>query len=102
MIKPVSRTCELVYEVVREIPLGKVSTYGDIAKKAGVSNPRLVGNCLHQNPYPQSVPCHRVVNVSGRLAPAFAFGGPEKQREMLQKEGVDFKGELVNLTTSRW
>lgn len=101
MLKPVSTTCELVYDVVREIPRGKVMTYGDVAKKANLSNPRIVGNCLHHNPYPQSVPCHRVVNAQGRLAPAFAFGGPENQRVLLEEEGVIFSRENVDLTQSR-
>lgn len=101
-INPHSKACELVYEVVREIPKGKVSTYGDIAKLSGVNSPRLVGSCLHVNPYPQSVPCHRVVNAAGKLAPTFAFGGAEKQREMLQAEGVAFTGDIVDLSTSRW
>ena len=98
-----SPTCELVYDAVRQIQAGKVSTYGDVAKKCGGLNPRVVGNCLHQNPYPMSVPCHRVVNAAGRLAPAFAFGGPERQREILENEGVVFteKG-LVDFERSRY
>lgn len=101
MLRPVSPTCELVYEIVREIPRGMVSTYGDVAKRAGIGNPRVVGNCLHRNPYPNSVPCHRVVNVSGRCAPAFAFGGARKQRQMLEAEGVLFRGHLVELSLHR-
>lgn len=101
MLNPVSPTCELVYDVVRQIPKGKVMTYGDVAKKAKISNPRVVGNCLHRNPYPQSVPCHRVVNAQGRLAPAFAFGGPERQRQILEEEGVVFAKENVDLSASR-
>jgi O-6-methylguanine DNA methyltransferase len=102
MFAPPSKTCERVYEVVSEIPVGKVATYGDIAKLAGVTNPRVVGNCLHRNPYPTSVPCHRVVNAAGRLAPAFAFGGAEKQRERLASEQVAFNKGRVDLKVSRW
>ncbi len=102
MLSAPSETCEKVYDVVRQIPTGKVATYGDIAKLAGISNPRVVGNCLHHNPYPISVPCHRVVNATGRLAPAFAFGGPDKQRELLEQDGVKFRRDLVALTASRW
>lgn len=101
-INPYSASSERVYETVREIPRGKVATYSDIARISGVGSPRLVGSCLHVNPYPQSVPCHRVVNAAGRLAPTFAFGGAEKQREMLEEEGVKFLKDLVDLSQSRW
>lgn len=100
MFSPPSATCEKIYDVVRRIPAGKVSTYSSVAKAAGVGSPRVVGNCLHKNPYPHSVPCHRVVNVVGRLAPAFAFGGPDRQRTLLESEGVQFQAELVDLKQS--
>ncbi len=102
MLPGISPTCEIIYDVVRKIPRGKVATYGDVTKRAGVGSPRVVGNCLHKNPYPRSVPCHRVVNAQGRLAPAFVFGGPEKQHNRLTVEGVVFNGEKVDLTKSQW
>lgn len=78
-----------VYEAVRKIPCGKVATYGQIARLCGEPRAsRAVGYALHVNPYFGDVPCHRVVNREGRLAPAFAFGGAEVQKELLEKEGV--------------
>ncbi|MDL2238244.1 MGMT family protein [Christensenellaceae bacterium OttesenSCG-928-K19] len=80
---------EKVYEIVKSVPEGRVVSYGRIARAAG--NPRAsraVGYALHVNPYPGIVPCHRVVNREGRLAPAFAFGGTDAQRKMLEGEGV--------------
>lgn len=80
---------EKVYAAVRNIPFGMVATYGQIAVLCG--NPhasRAVGYALHVNPLPGIIPCHRVVNSEGRLAPGFAFGGPHVQGEMLKKEGV--------------
>ena len=63
-----------IYDAVRLIPLGKVATYGQIAAMAGNGNAaRVVGNALHVNPSPGEIPCHRVVNARGRLAPGFAF-----------------------------
>ena len=50
----------------------------------------MVGFALHSNPDPENIPCHRVVNRFGCLAKAFAFGGENKQKELLQKEGVEF------------
>lgn len=92
-----------VYEKVMLIPEGKVATYGMIAAMCG--NPRCsraVGYVLHVNPLPGIVPCHRVVNREGRLAPAFAFGGSEVQRDMLEKEGVEVNGEYVDLSKYLW
>ena len=83
-----------VYEAVKRIPEGKVATYGQIAAMCG--NPRcsrVVGCALHVNPEPGVVPCHRVVNREGRLAPAFAFGGSGAQRALLEKEGVAVRGD---------
>ena len=80
-----------IYEVVCQIPEGRVATYGQIARLAG--NPRwarVVGYALHANPAFGEIPCHRVVNKQGRTAPAFAFGGSDVQRAMLEAEGVTF------------
>ena len=79
-----------VYQVVKRIPEGKVATYGQIAALAGSPRAaRQVGYALHVNPEPFVIPCHRVVNRFGGLAPAFAFGGMEIQKAILQQEGVD-------------
>ena len=79
-----------VYEAVRRIPCGKVATYGQIARLCGAPrSSRAVGYALHVNPMPGVIPCHRVVNREGRLAPAFAFGGPAVQRDLLAAENVE-------------
>lgn len=83
-----------IYKVVCTIPCGKVATYGMVAAAAG--NPRwarVVGYALHANPAPGLIPCHRVVNREGRVAPGFAFGGSGRQRELLENEGVGFIDE---------
>ena len=80
-----------VYEAVKQIPCGKVATYGQIAMICESPRAsRAVGWALHNNPQPGVIPCHRVVDRNGRLAPAFAFGGSEVQRELLENEGVTF------------
>ncbi len=81
---------EQVYEVVRKIPEGKVMTYGQIAEKVGTKDARKVGWALHANPDGSDVPCHRVVNKNGRLAPGYAFGGPDEQKNRLITEGIPF------------
>ena len=81
---------ERVYEAVKQIPQGKVATYGQIALAAGSPRAaRQVGYALHVNPEPYVIPCHRVVNRYGLLPPAFAFGGMEVQAELLRAEGVE-------------
>lgn len=82
-----------VFEVVKKIPEGKVATYGQIAKEVGSRDVRKVGWALHANKDSQNIPCHRVVNKDGRLAPSYAFGGPNEQRNRLVVEGVKFKDD---------
>lgn len=95
---------ETIYEVVREIPRGKVATYGQVALLAG--NPRwarVVGYALHVNPEPFVIPCHRVVNRKGEIANSFAFGGGAIQRELLEQEGVTFEEDgHVDLAKYGW
>lgn len=85
-----------VYEVVKKIPEGKVATYGQIAAALGSPKAsRAVGYALHFNPSPGIIPCHRVVNRYGRLAPAFAFGGIDVQKSLLGAEGVEVDGDYT-------
>ena len=87
-------TFSRIYDVVMTIPQGRVMTYGGVAHRAG--NPRwarVVGYALHVNPAPGRIPCHRVVMKDGGLAPGFAFGGPEIQRQMLEAEGITFTAD---------
>lgn len=95
---------ENVYEAVQLIPRGKVATYGQIARMIGAPrSSRAVGYALHANPRPGVIPCHRVVNREGRLAPAFAFGGPEIQAQLLESEGVEVSADfIVDLEKYLW
>ncbi len=91
---------ERVYEVVRRIPEGKVMTYGQVAEMLGTRDARRVGHALHAN-RDRNTPCHRVVNKGGRLAPGYAFGGPNEQKNRLISEGVPFIDENhVDLASS--
>lgn len=93
---------EQVYYLVKRVPLGKVVTYGQIAQALGTRDARKVGWALHANKAGSGIPCHRVVNQRGRLAPNFAFDGPEEQRRRLVKEGVSFINQnQVDLTKCR-
>ena len=89
---------EKVYEFLRIIPKGKVVTYGQIAEYLGNKHlARVVGNILHNNPDEYKYPCYKVVDSKGNLSRHFAFGGIEKQKEKLEKEGIIVNGYKVDL-----
>ena len=96
-------TFERIYEIVAQIPYGQVATYVQIAALAGNKHlSRVVGYALHVNPDPEHIPCHRVVNAGGYTSKAFAFGGSDLQRLMLENEGVEFVNGHVDLLKHRW
>lgn len=97
-------TFEKIYEVVKKIPRGKVATYGQIARLAGNARwSRVVGYALHSNPDPDGIPCFRVVNRFGGLAPAFAFGGADVQADLLRAEGIEVGTDnIVDLDKYMW
>lgn len=91
-----------VYAITSSIPVGKVVTYLDIAKKLGKpSSSRAVGNALHLNPFKGTIPCHRVVNRDGYLALNFAFDGSIGQQSLLEREGVKVVKGRVDLSIYR-
>lgn len=92
-----------VYAVLKEVPCGKVTTYGDIARLIGAPRcARQVGWALHNNPEPIVNPCHRVVFKDGSVCTGFAFGGPEVQTQLLQDEGVEVTGGKIDMKKYRW
>lgn len=96
-------TFERIYDVVKQIPKGKVATYGQVAAIAGNKRwARVVGYALHANPDPAHIPCYRVVNREGAVSEAFAFGGGNRQAELLRSEGVEVIEKKVDLEKYRW
>ncbi len=95
---------DVVYEVVKKIPKGKVATYGQIAMLCGSPRAsRAVGYALHFNPDPAHTPCFRVVNRFGGCAEAFAFGGKAVQADLLVKDGVEVREDFtVDLDKYLW
>ena len=94
---------QAVYEYLRQIPKGKVVTYGQIAAYLGDKNiARTVGNILHLNPDGERYPCYKVVNAKGALSEHYAFGGIERQREMLEADGVQVDEMKVDLKRFQW
>jgi len=97
-ISSFSTMFKAMYAAVKTIPKGKVASYGTVARLAGYPRcNRQVGFALHKNPDPENIPCHRVVFKDGSLSKAFVFGGVNRQRELLEKEGVRFIGEKVDM-----
>lgn len=94
---------EKVYRITRQIPKGKVATYGQIARLAGHPKAaRAVGAFMRTNPYAPEVPCHRVVAKDGSLT-GFSMGkGISTKNSMLKNEGVFFTGKKVDMKKSLW
>lgn len=95
---------EEVYELVSQIPSGKVATYGQIAAQLGQSrNARVVGWAMKAAPEGLKLPCHRVVNKLGELAPSYAFGDKIVQSTILKSEGITFLSDgKINMKKHLW
>jgi O-6-methylguanine DNA methyltransferase len=94
---------EKIYILTKQIPQGKVATYGQLAKLAGSPQAaRAVGMCMKKNPNAPIVPCHRVVSHDGSLTGYSAGEGISTKRKMLIDEGVKFKGNKVDMKKSQW
>lgn len=92
-----------VYSLTKQIPKGKVATYGQLAALAGQPRAaRAVGSLMRHNPFAPVVPCHRVVAVDGSLNGYFGRSKLNQKKALLLKEGVQFSGEKVDLEKSLW
>ena len=91
------------YDIVRQIPCGKVATYGQIAKLAGMPrSARIVGYAM-AGCRDASIPCHRVVDRFGQTKAAFDIHAPGTQRALLEAEGVLFRLDgTVDLSQCQW
>ena len=98
-----SSNYQTIWETVRQIPKGKVATYREIAEQSGlVGQARLVGYALHNLPRGTDVPWYRVVSSHGKISLPRKGGHYHRQRRLLLKEGVTFKGERIDLTKFGW
>ena len=92
-----------VFAIVEQIPRGKVTTYGAIAETLGMKgSSRQVGQALNTVPKDMELPAQRVINRIGALSGAHHFGGYEIMRTLLEREGVTFKAELVDMEKHFW
>ena len=80
-----------IHAVVRQVPAGRVATYGQVASQAGLQGQaRLVGYALHNLPLDTDVPWHRVVNARGGISLDRRLGAGRLQRAILEAEGIRF------------
>lgn len=92
-----------IYAVVRQIPRGRVATYGQIAAIVGDCTPRMVGYAMAAVPPGSDVPWQRVINAQGKISLRADGGGASEQRSRLEAEGIHFDGEgRVNLRRMQW
>ncbi len=93
-----------IHAVVRRIPRGRVASYGQVARVAGLaSHARLVGYAMAALQGGTSVPWHRVVNAQGRVSPRAMRGADSLQRALLEREGVRFDAsDRIDLTRFGW
>ena len=92
-----------IYDIINHVPRGKVATYGQIAKLAGLVNgARQVGYALHNLPEGSLVPWHRIINREGKMS--FRQGTPSYslQKQLLESEGVYFINNKISLLKFQW
>ena len=91
-----------VYRKLLQVPKGKVTTYGELAKTVGLQNgQRTIGMIMKNNPFPVIVPCHRVVKSDGKIG-GYAYGQRVKSR-MLGEEGIKIKnGKIIDFTKTKF
>ena len=98
------RQYQPIYDLVAQIPQGKVSTYGQIARLWNKPNhARQVGYALFRVAPEDEVPWHRVVNSQGRISKSpMRMGSDELQRLLLEEEGIQFNGDRIDLKKYLW
>ncbi len=96
-------THERIYWVVRQVPPGKVATYGQIARIAGGCTARMVGYALASSPEADRVPWQRVINSMGKISPHGAGFGSAMQRALLEEEGIQVDAQnRIDLNVFGW
>ena len=88
---------ERIYDIVKQIPAGRVTSYGAIAKCVGVkSGARMVGWAMNgSHTLPTNIPAHRVVNRNGMLTGKQHFGGQDVMKELLENEGIVVENDQI-------
>jgi methylated-DNA-protein-cysteine methyltransferase-like protein len=93
---------EYFYDLIIQVPKGKVATYGDIAKMADCRSARAVGFALRRLPEGSEVPWQRIINSQGKISTRVNGDGDLIQQILLEEEGIEFKNGKVDLKKYRW
>ncbi|RMF02093.1 MAG: cysteine methyltransferase [Chloroflexi bacterium] len=94
---------ERIYALVRQIPPGKVTTYGKVAQMTGGCTARMVGYAMAALDFGTDVPWQRVINAQGKISPRAGGSGGALQRQILESEGVEFSaGGRVDFAVVGW
>ena len=93
---------EHFYDLISQIPKGKISTYGDIAKMADCRSARAVGFALNQLPEGSEIPWQRVINSQGKVSTRKNSEGHSVQQCILEEEGIVFENGKIDLNKYRW
>lgn len=95
---------EKVYEIAKQIPFGRVTSYGAIAKYLGAAkSARMVGWAMNASHSNADIPAHRVVNRNGLLTGKFHFDGTNLMQQLLENEGIVVKeNQIQNFSTVFW
>lgn len=95
---------ERVYDVARQIPYGKVTSYGAIAKALGAArSARMVGWAMNASHLKEDIPAHRVVNRKGVLTGKHHFDGTNLMQQLLESEGLKIKdNQIVDFDNHFW
>jgi methylated-DNA-protein-cysteine methyltransferase-like protein len=92
-----------IWDTVKQVPRGKVATYGEVARLSGLMNQaRRVGYALHSLPPRSGVPWHRIVNAKGEISLPAISGGYQRQKKLLLKEGIAFRKGRIDLARFGW
>lgn len=103
MKKTIPNSYKLIWQTVKQIPKGKVATYGQIAELCGLKgHARLVGYALHNLPEDTKIPWHRVINSKGKISFPKYSKANKSQRSVLEKENIIFKNDKIDLEKYGW
>ena len=96
-------TYEIIWSIVKQIPKGKVASYGEIAKLCDLyGHARQVGYAMHNLPPKSNIPWHRVINSAGKISLPKTGGHYRRQRTLLEKEGVRFVNDKIDFKKFGW
>lgn len=96
-------TYRILWNTVRQIPKGRVLTYNEVAQLSGFpGQARLVGYALHNLPDGSKIPWHRVINARGKISFPTGSKNYRRQLNLLQREGVVVKRDIIDLETYGW